>query len=690
MDQPGPKLDEVSESHSVELTALVDRLNGLLRELLHGCVLVAGDWPIVEELLDSVEVAVISKDVDALRLALDELKIFTGAGVRRDSDREQRGSHDIGTGVPLVPTPTPVRERMHHLLTPPPPPPPPLSMTPPPRADRHRPGAGRPVPHQTPPEPRPSGRTPEPVRYVNTVLATAGVDSAVPTDRPLQPATRYDLLVNVGGAQPQSLLPAAEDTAFPDGQLPDGDLHLRAVLRLDSMAEPLVVPFSLPDRGDSFTCDCPPRAAHRPDCERRPWVRFPLTTPAGAGHWHGELVIYYETVAVHAQRLDLPVGDGSDGGPHATMTYRLTSSFSKLRALAGRTASILVSSNASRVMVNGLSFVDSPFSLQTNAADTASRRTRDALYDIHFVGDEDGGAEISRYDHRYAKTPQEFEADLRKLAWRGHQVYCALFDNSSVSRSLWRLIRHEANALDRPPVLCVAEPRTVQESSGPIPWSLIYDLPVGDDMDRYQPCESVYRFGPGGDGGPIPARCPVDHSQQGDVLCPFGFWGLSCILEQLTQRLRRPGLGGERNGTYPWRCSFRDRLGTRPDITARHLAALQSSHGDVVLSPRVDSYGALADALAEERMDVAYLYCHCRYHHPDGRPPPPSYLLFGGQKVGPLDIGTWADVHWDEPADTGRPASRWWCSTDVTRRRRPPAASPPSCTRSSNVPVRPG
>lgn len=39
------------------------------------------------------------------------------------------------------------------------------------------------------------------------------------------------------------------------------------------------------------------------------------------------------------------------------------------------------------------------------------------------------------------------------------------------------------------------------------------------------------RFGPDGVGEPVPAHCP-EPVHQGNVLCPFGFWGLAGIVEQ--------------------------------------------------------------------------------------------------------------------------------------------------------------
>ena len=199
------------------------------------------------------------------------------------------------------------------------------------------------------------------------------------------------------------------------GDLPDTDLRLRATLRLDPQDAPQVVGFTLPRSDDSFCCRCPSDRPHRDDCVRVPWVRFRLTTPTEDGLWCGDLIIYYETVPVHAQRLELPVGATSDGGPRAVPTYSLATSFEELRELSDRTASIFVTPGTPRLIVNGLSFVDNPFSLSINASDNAVRRLRRALYDAHFTV-ERAVAQYNRYDAAHRKTRAAFVEDLRVLA----------------------------------------------------------------------------------------------------------------------------------------------------------------------------------------------------------------------------------------------------------------------------------
>jgi hypothetical protein len=486
------------------------------------------------------------------------------------------------------------------------------------------------------------------VRYVNSVLAHAGSEEAVPPGQPLVRGTDYELLVNIGMPRPQSLLPASEHTRWPDEKLPGGNLRLRAVLRLDTMPRPLAATFTLPERGESFACECPPEGEHLPRCAPSPWVRFLVTTPDQDGRWCGELIIYYQVVAVHAQRLVLPVGGPPTEGPHASLLYRLTASFSNLGSLSGRAASILLApgdAGRCRVTVNGLGFGDSPYSVGASAADNAYRAARESMYYMQIAP---GPPPASLYSATYGKSPAEFEADLKVLARVGAEVYGKVFGDVGIRNLLQALIRQQAGASQRPPILCVAEPASLHQDAAGIPWSLLYDLPIGASLDDYAICESVRVFGPQGDGGPVPPQCPVGHSGQSDVVCPWGFWGLSSVLEQ------PPSFAGDAtsvvtSGIESPAFLFAAGTGLDPAITARHLSALQADLGEALRSVEINSKDVLARALSEERLDVAYLYCHCGYQHLTPRSVPSQLLIFGDAKIGPLDVSMWASAIWSNP-----------------------------------------
>jgi hypothetical protein len=169
-----------------------------------------------------------------------------------------------------------------------------------------------------------------------------------------------------------------------------------------------------------------------------------------------------------------------------------------------------------------------------------------------------------------------FIADLASLARQGAVLFERLFRDNRVFDTLPELIRHEAAASGRPAVLNVADPTISDpDRQHPVPWSLIYDLPMPQDPGgEYRVCPSVRRFGPEGTGEPVPPHCPeTDHA--GSILCPFGFWGLSTVVEQpaSTDSL----VWHVFSGAVPARVELATDPQLDSQLTDRHLAALDSS-----------------------------------------------------------------------------------------------------------------
>ncbi|MEO6090471.1 MAG: hypothetical protein ABIQ18_45960 [Umezawaea sp.] len=483
--------------------------------------------------------------------------------------------------------------------------------------------------------PRKDGVRPSPpeARAVNSLVVEPGRDTGVVSTAPLLAGADYEVLVNIGPHRTASLLTEA-DARWPAERLPDGDLALRAVLSMDGTLTPQVVRFTLPDEGASFVCDC--LDVHGPRCTRAPWVRFPITTPAEPTVWTGELVVYYGVVAVHAQQLVLPVGAATRDGLHARLLHRLTSTFADLGPLAERAAGILVTDDGARALVNGVRFADNPTWISPNAADNAVRSARQLLHDIHLAA-----GPVSRLDANHGKSLADFTQDLANLARHGAVLYNQLFHDNVVFDTLPELIRHEAAARARPAVLNIADPAISNpDRSHPVPWSLVYDLPMPQDPNaEYDVCPSVARFGPGGSDGPVPPHCP-EPGHSGNTLCPFGFWGLSCVVEQ-------PASTGSvtwhvHTGRVHEAISVAVDPGLDQRLTEGHLAELRTSlpPGSVV-SSQVRTPGQLAEALASETMDVAYLYCHGGYYKLAANALPSPVLRFGTSMVDPVEVANW-------------------------------------------------
>lgn len=324
-----------------------------------------------------------------------------------------------------------------------------------------------------------------------------------------------------------------------------GDLELRAVLGMNGR----------PVQSESFVL--PAEGAS-------PWVSFPVTTPYAAVPWTGELVIYSGVVPVHVQQVVLPVGAGES---RARLRFQLSRTFADLEPLASRVASIMVLGERALVASGGV-----PSWISLDLGDLPR-----ALPDV------------SGLDPWFGKDFPSFCADLALLARQGWAMCARLFRDSALTDRIRRLARI------RPAGLMIAD-----VVPGPVPWSLIYDLPFTDGP--YRLCASVGQFGPFGAGGEVPAHCPVsDHS--GNVLCPFGFWGLSTVLEQpvgpLVSRVSaRPG---------PFEVSMAVDPGMDRPLTERHVNELMSMVPPEAVSSAYVSPSELGRALADESMDVVHL-----------------------------------------------------------------------------------
>ena len=471
-------------------------------------------------------------------------------------------------------------------------------------------------------------------RSVNSILQTLEGRRIEPGEA-LEIATEYELLVNIGPYERENLLTEIQ-ADWPDGHLPDGELRLRAVLTMDDLGVPSSRLFYLPTQAVSFTCDCDPARGHRTDCVRDPWVRFRLVTPIEPQVWCGDLVIYYQVVAIHAQRLSLSVGSRAGGGSHSQLSYALTQDFANLGTLSGRTASFFVSSGGSRAIVNGLDFIENPTVIDANAGDQAVRSVRGLLLNQQLrVTD---GEYYSRLDKRFGKPKEQFVADMTALARQGAAIYGALFRDNVIFDALPELIRHEANVRGRPAVISVADTThggvsAVQPS---VPWSLVYDLPIlrGEDP---RICPSLEKLCAADEYITIPPSCPEQHvAGEDNVLCPFGFWGLACVIELL------PSADSPACSLDQFRWPINMAMAIDPnlneELSEAHLARLETYLTSAHFSHRAcEETRAVAELLVERPVDIAYLYCHGGYDSDDGLP----FLSFSGHRLYPTDLAAW-------------------------------------------------
>jgi len=470
----------------------------------------------------------------------------------------------------------------------------------------------------------------QPLRYVNTFVAAAGEERAVAT--PLALDRDYDMVCNIGRPDPRSLLASDPQAAFPEELLPSDTPTLHVVLYVKGSQLAPSATVTLPAGGE--------------DSE---WVRLPLPGLPDQGTIHAELAIYFEVTVVHVQSLIIPVGGpNTRGGPAATVLFRLTESFDRLGELDQRRASIVVADQGSSpaVLVNRVGFAPNSVSVNSNTVDTAARSAREQLYYAHFTPVP--GGVTSRFSAAYGKSEHDLVEDLRILANLGARLYDTLFDEAYATLS--GLLRAEAAGRGRPPVLQVVG---LNERTMPIPWALVYDLPVGGTPADYVPCPSIREFGPSAlQVGDVPAYCPYEesHRDQADQLCPWGFWGLSAIVEHpphVTGRDLEHVVG---EGTQPLTVLVAEDNGLEARIARDHVTSLSVSLGPAFWHPDISGREDLRRALAGETMDVIYLYCHCDY---DLASPSHGYdlrLRLGEDAFTPSDVNMWTRIPpWPRP-----------------------------------------
>jgi hypothetical protein len=162
-------------------------------------------------------------------------------------------------------------------------------------------------------------------KVVNVVVAEPGPDGFESRDRPLRRTAEYVISVNIGARYPDSVLPPG-DGAWPESNLPAGDLTVQVVLHMDGWTVPQAASVIVPGPGGSRENGCPAPCSQC-QCRHEVWAKFPVVTPAKIRQWTGTLTISYDGVVVLAAHLVLPIGPGALSVPQARLLHKLATSF---------------------------------------------------------------------------------------------------------------------------------------------------------------------------------------------------------------------------------------------------------------------------------------------------------------------------------------------------------------------------
>ncbi|WP_329286143.1 CHAT domain-containing protein [Streptomyces sp. NBC_00691] len=487
-------------------------------------------------------------------------------------------------------------------------------------------------------------------RFLNVVVVWPLSRGVVPPDRFLASGRTYELRLDIGGLEPQSLL-AAQAQPFPESGLDhtdddgSGDWLQVTVVSDDLILRDARHWLFLPREGSAWVCHCPPGGRHT--CEpghRGRHLHIPFVAPEEPGPARLRLFVSYRGNQVQSVTLTASIAadEGRGGATTAVVDYTLTSGFTALSELPRRSAAVRVGRQGSAMTID-VTAAEGPlatFWLSEHQVVTALERARAALFACHAESRVEGGEErlVNLLDENHGKAIPELLGDTTRLARLGWTLY------QTVARS-----RPERTALRH----VLREPAEIQVCRTELndlvfPWALLYDIPVESDA-TLEPCaagwERVRR-------DPTARSCPEGPEHPLNVLCPYGFWGFRHIIEQppSVRRGRRIRLRAGREGAAPSLTVARSRA-LADDVASRHVTALRASFTDLRVYDRKQ---ALREALTYAPGDCLYFYGHGRRPQA-GEVSTPTVLEIGGtDRILPEDLNAWGEdpgwESWEEVA----------------------------------------
>ncbi len=135
-------------------------------------------------------------------------------------------------------------------------------------------------------------------------------------------------------------------------------------------------------------------------------------------------------------------------------------------------------------------------------------------------------------DANNAKSALSFRNDLKKLALTGEELGSSLLMVRPDAGMAPDWVRGLRSALVPGAVIQIARAGPAQYV---LPWAMFYTIPLPSraTTDKLKWC-SVIRDWESGASQPAGGICPYEHQpdHQEDMLCPYGFWGLRCFIEQ--------------------------------------------------------------------------------------------------------------------------------------------------------------
>ncbi len=446
--------------------------------------------------------------------------------------------------------------------------------------------------------PRPSAQSPSPTRavrartrYANAVVAGRNGER-LDESLPLVPHAELRLRLSIGPLDRGTHVTGP--VAFPDEVLPKRDLELRVLVSsadfavattfddLDRDQRAVEQPLHLPADGSPATAVD----------SGEPWIDVALRVPAG-GPARVRIGYYYRDAPVQSQVLVTDL-DGPDGFT-ITTDYTASAALDDLETIPD-TPRFSIVTNGSDGGAHGI-VLRPPGEMPAEA--TAFSLPDDTIATL--VGDLRKALAYRAAEQRMRRKKDLIE-DLRELAPLGRQLYRQLFLQA-------RDVLGELRRTSPRPIVHIARPRNVRFT---VPWNYLYEIGLPDDVSDVPVCPLVTEWD---ERSPLVAgptdTCPragdVPHTK--DLLCPFGFWGF-------TQMIEAPASSKDPTASIPVAPKAVVAVGESRKVDQQALAAhvqkLRSMFESRFAGVLVQESAAKKDILGLLSADlpVVYFYCH--------------------------------------------------------------------------------
>lgn len=459
------------------------------------------------------------------------------------------------------------------------------------------------------PQPAPTLARPR-TRFASAVVSDEGGNRLDP-ERRLTPEAVLGLRLSIGPLDPRSHVTAP--VAFPDHLLPRQGVMLRVLVSsadftvgasvedLERGRRAMEKTFLLPGDGSP---------AHAADGVE--WLDFALRAPA-AGPARVRIGYYFRDAPVQSQVLVTDL-DAQVGGFTIITDYTASAALDDLSTIPP-TPRLSIVTNTNEPGTHGI-VLRPPGDMPADA--TAFSLPDDTIGPL--VSDLRKALVFRAAEERRRKKKDLID-DLRELAPLGRQLYRQVFLQA-------RDVLGELRRAQPRPVVHIARPRDVRFT---VPWNYLYEIALPDDVRKVTVCPLVTDWDEqsplvAGPSAACPRAADVAHTK--DLLCPFGFWGFSQMVEA-------PASAKDPNATIAFAPRAVVAVGETKKVDPRaltaHVARLRALFEARFAEVAVKEGSTKADILGLLSADlpVVYFYCHGDKDQIGG---PDTYLSVGDKE----------------------------------------------------------